>query len=266
MRVDLADDPAVIGISAECELDEDTVVGKLHKLWSWADRQTENGDAPSVTEAWLDRHVGVTGFAQAMSNAGWLSIKPDGISFPHFNRHNGKTAKTRALSAKRNVEYRKKRDAPSVTEASPREEKRREENKKPPTPFKPENEKLPFEMPTFVIAWSQFCKHRKEIKKPLTPTATRQTLTKLEAMGVVRATAALEHTTAMGWQGIREPDVERQNSVAKNQLLGGHKFPPCPKCGARRDPNFEPLDDPDHRGRNVCGNCGHVLAMLPRAK
>ena len=127
MRVDLASDPAVIAVAIATDLDEDHVVGKLHKLWSWADQQTENGDAPGVTEAWLDRHVGVSGFALAMLSVGWLTISSGGIAIPNFDTHNGESGKRRALTARRNRKY---RDAHAVTKSAPREEKIREKSKK----------------------------------------------------------------------------------------------------------------------------------------
>ena len=112
MRVDLAADPAVIGIGAKLDVHEDLVVGKLHRFWSWADAQLRDGNAPGVTEKWLDRYVDLPGFAKAMQEVGWLSVADEGIFIPNFERHNGKAAKTRALTALR------VRNARSVTNVS----------------------------------------------------------------------------------------------------------------------------------------------------
>lgn len=68
---------------------------------------------------------------------------------------------------------------------------------------------LPFESKEFAEAWQAFVRHRAEIRKPLKPTSTALQLEALKAMGEERAVAALRHTTAMGWQGIREPDGTR---------------------------------------------------------
>lgn len=141
MRVDLTDDPSVVQIALSLGVDEDLVVGKLHRLWSWADRQTTDGHAAGVTGEWIDRHVSVPGFAAAMVHAGWLEITETGLVFPNFTRHNGASAKKRALTATRNAALRERRDA-SVTparrsrdacvtlDASPREDKIREEKEK----------------------------------------------------------------------------------------------------------------------------------------
>lgn len=138
MRIALADDPAVISIAARLSIDEFTVVGMLHHLWGWADTQSRDGHAPGVTNVWIDRYIRHAGFAEAMISVGWLEVDDAGVTFPKFDRHNGETAKTRALAAERKRNQRGKvtkedgqvsrseRDT-SVT----REEKRREDK---PTP------------------------------------------------------------------------------------------------------------------------------------
>jgi hypothetical protein len=100
MRVDLAEDPAVIAMAATLQLTEPHIVGLLHKAWSWADKHTKNGHAKSVTLSWIDRYIGVTGFAESMVSAGWLAVD-DGIKFPDFERHNGESAKKRASATER---------------------------------------------------------------------------------------------------------------------------------------------------------------------
>jgi len=110
MRVDLYDDPAVLKIASKTGLDEDTVVGKLHRLWSWADRHTINGTTDGVAIAWVDRFVTHKGFAEAMIIAGWLEVRGDSISFPAFERHNGASAKKRCDDQTRQRLSRKNRD------------------------------------------------------------------------------------------------------------------------------------------------------------
>ena len=109
------------------------VLGALVRLWIWADQQTVDGNAHSVTESAIDRHSGVTGFADALlspSVAWMLRGENGGFVFPNFDRHNGQTAKNRALTAKRVRECRQRKGNAKVTpDALPREEKRREEIK-----------------------------------------------------------------------------------------------------------------------------------------
>jgi hypothetical protein len=72
---------------------------------------------------------------------------------------------------------------------------------------KPVDVAIPRELdsPEFRAAWDAWLQHRREARKPATPTAQRQTLAKLAAMGQVRAISALEHSTANGWTGVFEP-------------------------------------------------------------
>jgi len=137
------DKPEVWAIANQLSIDPDAVVGKLLRVWTWFDDHSEKGNAASVTKALLDRKVGVTGFCDSMVSVGWLLESENEISIPNFDRHNGKTAKTRVLTASRVAAHKKsnatgnakgnaKGNAASVTNALPRrEEKRREEiNKK----------------------------------------------------------------------------------------------------------------------------------------
>lgn len=134
MRTRLADDPAVISISLELGLDRDTVVGKLHRLWSWATDQLADGYAAGVTESYIDAHVGVIGFARAMKSAGWLTLKARSVSFPGWEKHLSQGAKQRSLAAKRVSDMRlRKCNAAIVTKSLPEKEK---EYKYPPNPPK----------------------------------------------------------------------------------------------------------------------------------
>lgn len=125
------DKPEVWAIAASLSIDPDAVVGKLMRVWGWFDQQTENGNAPSVSKMLLDRLVGVTGFCKAVIDAGWMLDDGSTLTLPHFDRHNGKTAKNRALTAKRVAGHKAKSNAEGnekVTQAPlPKEEKRREE-------------------------------------------------------------------------------------------------------------------------------------------
>lgn len=127
MRTDLAEDPAVIGIADATGLDEGGVVGRLHRLWSWASWHTEDGDVKGVTLAWINRHVHSDGFAEAMVKVGWLVVTKSGVRFPRFDEWNSQSAKKRRLTARRMASLRaNKSDATNVTKTSP--QKIREEN------------------------------------------------------------------------------------------------------------------------------------------
>lgn len=60
----------------------------------------------------------------------------------------------------------------------------------------------------FASAWRDWMKHRREIKKPVTPGSQteKQTLKTLEEWGEKRAIDAIRYTIFKGWQGLAEKD------------------------------------------------------------
>jgi len=143
-EVDTPEKPEVLALTVAMGWDDpDLTVGKLLRVWRWFDQHTLEGNAPGVSAALLDRIAGVTGFANAMAKVGWLIISDEGISLPNFDRHNGETAKSRALTAKRVAKHKANSkgndagNAASVTSPLPKEEKNKEEVNNPPNPPSP---------------------------------------------------------------------------------------------------------------------------------
>jgi hypothetical protein len=166
MRIDLASDPAVVRIRRATGLDADSVVGKLHRLWGWADVHTADGSAAGLDVDWVDETAGVPGFGAAMIAAGWLEADDAGIRFANFDKHNGQPAKVRALGKNR---MKRIRCAVSATDASLEEEKRREEEE---------------ELPAAPVATSEPPKRRKRSQHP----------------------AAVRWDSQTGWHGITDGD------------------------------------------------------------
>jgi hypothetical protein len=54
----------------------------------------------------------------------------------------------------------------------------------------------------FATAWSEFVQHRREIKAPLTPTATKRILASLGAVNEAIACEALGKSVRHGWRGV----------------------------------------------------------------
>ena len=138
MRHDLADDPAVIRLASLCGLEEDAVIGKLFRLWSWADRHTHNGYAEGVGTGWVDRLARCEGFGATLVRVGWLVEAGEGLSFPRFDRHCSDTAKTRALDSKRKSDERSVREMsgcePDTNRTETGLEKRKRREELPPLP------------------------------------------------------------------------------------------------------------------------------------
>lgn len=70
---------------------------------------------------------------------------------------------------------------------------------------------VPFELdhPEFHAAWKEWCEHRKEMKKKLTPRSKKMQLKRLAAWGVNGAVASITESIACGWSGLFEPKPER---------------------------------------------------------
>lgn len=114
VRLDIHDDPSVIGISQRLCMEEDDVVGRLVRIWSWFSRHTVDGMSP-VCRQWIDKLVNKEGFAKAMEEVGWLIIGADSMTMPHFDNWLSESAKRRLQKTKAKQE---ERDAKSVARLS----------------------------------------------------------------------------------------------------------------------------------------------------
>lgn len=82
-----------------------------------------------------------------------------------------------------------------------------------PITNKPITNNKDIELPSFInpASWNDFLTHRKELKKPLTPTSMKGQLKKLEKFESSfpgGANISLEQTVNNGWQGLFEPKIE----------------------------------------------------------
>jgi len=99
--VGLTRKPEVLGMARRLGKDRRFVAGCLMELWEWMDQVSCDGHADYVTFDDVDGHVGVEGFAGSMAEVGWLRRDGEGLSLPNFERHNGTSAKSRALATER---------------------------------------------------------------------------------------------------------------------------------------------------------------------
>lgn len=78
-------------------------LGLVVTVWAWAHSQTHDGTLPGSTLADIDDAAGRKGVAEAMKleSVGWLVEVEGGLVLPEWSRHNGQTAKARAMAALR---------------------------------------------------------------------------------------------------------------------------------------------------------------------
>ncbi len=113
------DKPEICAIATFLKIDPDAALGKLIRLWSWAEVNQINGNNVSVTRGFIDKVVGQQGFADALAHANWLSGNDGALVFTKFSKHNGKVARGRAQTASRVSRHRernRKANDESVTE------------------------------------------------------------------------------------------------------------------------------------------------------
>ena len=100
------DKPEVCSLATQLRMDSDAVVGKLVRLWSWAELNRIDPNDLGVTKEFIDKLVGRKGFAQALEKTGWLIETEEKLSFRNFKRHNSPVAQNKALTAKRVARHR----------------------------------------------------------------------------------------------------------------------------------------------------------------
>lgn len=231
MRCDLPNEPEVLSVADLCGLDVDTVVGKLHRLWSWADRHTKNGNAPGVTSARIDELCGTKEFAIALQKVGWLVVNETSVRIPHFERHMGQSGKRRALTARRMVTHRKRNsNARRVTKTSPekrREEKSKESSKDDSNPLTPLPQTLDCE--PFRSKWSEWLTFRRKRRWPTQKDWQSEQLAHLEKFGPRIATEAIAVSMRNNYQGVFP---EKVNAQQRSLEIGpGQQYDPSATGG-----------------------------------
>lgn len=233
------DKPEIVRMAGILNIDQDAVFGKCFRIWVWADQQTINGNDLNVTHSFLDRLSNCPGFSSALAEVGWLKTRNGKISIPNFDRHNGQTAKNRALTKDR-VE--KLRNDQNVTQSLP--EKRREEIEKiknqkrvravlahvdpgnlPPAKNDPPNisetlataqKAKQFEFlsdgtypyllaPEFSTDWAAWLDMRRKLRWDNGPRALVLALNKLHTWPLEKAVLSLQLSIERSYRGIFEP-------------------------------------------------------------
>lgn len=195
--------PEVLNISSALGIDQNAVFGALIRIWDWFDQNTIDGNASGVTFVTLDRYVGIAGFCDAMSRAGWIRQEGHAIVIPNFEYHNGESTKKRELAARRAKKHRNKSNAQRVTfvtqQALPREDKRRED-------IKEKKHALGVDA---VLALGVERKHaedwlavRKAKRAPLTQTALDSLVSEAQKARISVA-EAVKIAAERGWQGFK---------------------------------------------------------------
>lgn len=221
METTLHEKPEVIQIAAELGMDRYSVVGRLHRLWSWFNAQSRDGHAKGVTDVFVDELLSCDGFARMLRKVDWLEVRSGSLLVPHFNRHNGESAKKRAVQNERKRRERKSRSegdkchAPSVTDRGQNDDQRREEKRR-------ENNTLSPLMSNsnFAKSWKRWRKHLNEKFKPLTETTEEGQLIELGRVcsdDPNDASALVEFTISRGALNLITSGEHKQEKKSQTQ-------------------------------------------------
>ena len=165
----LPDKPEVRALARVLKVSPHEVVGLLVRFWIWCDANVTVSALPDcnavVTQASaedIDDIVRRPGFAHALQGVGWLrcsdATDPPSVVIPHFGRHNGKSAKTRALGQVRTQAHRAVtlQALPNGNELTvTRKEKSLKSSPKPPRSTPPKTPiPTPFDISDRVRAWA----------------------------------------------------------------------------------------------------------------
>lgn len=211
------DKPEVVAMAVFLKIDQDTVVGKCCRLWIWANQQSVDGNALNVTDSFLDRLTYCPGFSAALRHVGWLDGRNSRLSIPHFDRHNGQPAKTRALTKDRVGKTRNASECNASTVTKPLPEKRREEkSKRNSTSAAGDEVVIPETMqrPDVLKAAAFWFQHLGVVapdKVPIENSPQMQAFWHDAARtGADKFIRQVEYTTSRGWFNLRDPDESKK--------------------------------------------------------
>lgn len=91
--------PEVFGMAKIVRQTRREIVGQLLDVWLWLNEVTATGRDIPVAKSDIDEVAGCAGFAAAMHQVGWLAGEDGALQIPNWERHNGNSAKARALES-----------------------------------------------------------------------------------------------------------------------------------------------------------------------
>lgn len=228
MRTNLDTDPAVVRIASGLKTDRFAIVGRLHKIWSWANEHLTDGQDVPVDADFLDSLVSTPGFSAELRRVGWLSGRDGCLVFPGFQRHNGSTAKARALDAARKKGVRDSSEkCPVSIRTETGLEKRREEKSNNYNSLDDVRSQSAHwrESEDFRKCWLSWLSHVAQAKAPVTTAGEQQQLYELARFPVDEAIAIVRYSTGRAVNLILNGDHKKQPEPYGQRAPARRKVP-----------------------------------------
>jgi hypothetical protein len=96
----------VARMAKACDVHPHEMAARCMIVWAWAQDQTVDGVITGMSPGDLSMTVGLPGIGEAMESVGWVFDIGDGISFPNWERFNGRPSKARMQAAERKRQQR----------------------------------------------------------------------------------------------------------------------------------------------------------------
>ena len=103
------DKPEIRRAARMCAVDREHAFTAFFRLWSYFDTHCEKGFLPDFSLLDIDEAASLAGFGRAMVAVGWLIVDTSGVTIVNWDRHNGKSAKSRAQTMRRVQSHRAKK-------------------------------------------------------------------------------------------------------------------------------------------------------------
>ena len=107
IKVDVTtcDKVKIIHIARACGVRVNEAFGAWFRLWAWFDGVTEDGRLDFLKPEDCDAKAGLNGIGAALADVGWIEFGERGAIIIGWDKHNGKSAKKRAMTALRVAAY-----------------------------------------------------------------------------------------------------------------------------------------------------------------
>lgn len=93
--------PELARLARDCKVSRGEAFLAWFRAWAWLDGLSADGRLRDVTPADFDEAARLPGAAASLEAAGWLVWHEAGLDVTNYTRHNGKSAKARALDQRR---------------------------------------------------------------------------------------------------------------------------------------------------------------------
>lgn len=206
----------LVAVAHGCGVTVQQALSAVLKVWAWARRHANGGTAQGVPAEFIDQHTGIPGFAKALIDNRWLTVRSTGLEFPEWNKYLSSESSSHALdnARQRRCRQRKKEESPPVTE------RRDEQGSNPPhTPPVCSGFDFSFGGNTAIQeAWKDFHSHREQKdKKGWTQSAQLRNAKKVadiaKRRGPAAAIVAIGRSVECGWTGIFEPPKDTEHDL-----------------------------------------------------